>query len=42
MPSVEVINVYSQAGKRTFGIDSNEVFDEVMDIRLPIQKIFDW
>jgi Uma2 family endonuclease len=42
MPSVEVINVYSQTGKRTFGIDSHEVIDEVMDIRLPIQKIFDW
>ena len=42
MPSIEVINVYSQTGKRTFGIDSHEMIDEVMDIRLPIQKIFDW
>ncbi|RKZ54737.1 MAG: Uma2 family endonuclease [Candidatus Parabeggiatoa sp. nov. 2] len=40
MPSVEVINVYSQNDKRTFDMNDTEVVDEVIDIRLPIQKIF--
>ncbi len=40
MPSVEVINVYSQNDKRTFDMNDTEIVDEIMDVRLPIQKIF--
>jgi Uma2 family endonuclease len=41
MPSVEVINVYSQTGgKRTFDMNDTEIIDEIMDIHLPITKIF--
>jgi Uma2 family endonuclease len=40
MPSVEVINVYSQHKKSTFDMNDAELVDEVIDIRLPMQKIF--
>jgi Uma2 family endonuclease len=43
MPSIEVIKVYSQQGSyRTFDMNDTEVVDEVLDIRLPIQKIFEF
>lgn len=43
MPSLEEIKVYSQQGSnKTFDMQRDtEVIDEVLDIRLPIQKIFD-
>ncbi len=35
------VAVYSQPNNfKTFGMDSTEVIDEMMDIHLPIQKIF--
>lgn len=41
VPSMKVINVYSQHGSRkTFDMNDTEVSDEVMDIQLPIQNIF--
>ena len=40
MPSVEVINVYSLNHKRTFDMNDTEIVDEIIDIRLPILKIF--
>jgi len=44
MPSIRVIKVYSQTGTRivtkTFGMENSEAFDEVMDVRLPIEKVF--
>jgi Uma2 family endonuclease len=45
MPSVQIIKVYSQAGSKivakTFEPQRDtEIVDEVMDIRLPIQKLF--
>jgi hypothetical protein len=43
MPSVEVIKVYSQQGLyKTFDINDTEVIDDVLDLHLPIQKIFDF
>lgn len=41
IPATESITIYSQPQQyKTFGTDSNEVFDEIMDIRLPIKKVF--
>jgi Uma2 family endonuclease len=45
MPSIQVIKVYSQSGTKTVAKTfepqrDTEVVDEVMDIRLPIQKVF--
>ncbi len=41
LPLIEVIDVYSQPNQhRTFDLNDTEVIDEVMDIHLPIQKIF--
>jgi len=41
VPSMEAIKVYSPGNQyRTFSLDSHEMIDEVMDIRLPIQKVF--
>jgi len=43
MPSIEVIKVYSQQGSyNTFDMNDTEVIDEVLDIHLPVQKIFDF
>lgn len=42
VPSLRVINIYSQLNQyQTFDRNDNEIIDEVIDIRLPIQKIFD-
>jgi len=44
MPSIRVIKLYSQTGSqiiaKTFGMENDEVFDEIMNIRLPIEKVF--
>ncbi len=40
VPSMEAIKLYSQGNQyRTFSLDSQEMIDEVMDIRLSIQKV---
>lgn len=42
-PLVDVVHVYPQPYQhRTFDMNDTEVIDEVIDIRLPIQKIFEW
>lgn len=42
-PSVDVVHVYPKPDQhRTYDMNDTEVFDEVMDIRLPIQDIFAW
>ncbi|RKZ49044.1 MAG: hypothetical protein DRR08_31285 [Candidatus Parabeggiatoa sp. nov. 2] len=41
VPPIKTVAVYSQPSHyKTFVMDMTEVIDEVMDIRLPIQKIF--
>ncbi|MEN8218962.1 MAG: Uma2 family endonuclease [Pseudomonadota bacterium] len=41
IPSIEAIDVYSQPKQhRTFTMNDSEVVDEVIDIRLPIHKMF--
>lgn len=41
IPSVKVIKIYSAQGNKIFDIQHDtQVFDEIMDIRLPIQSIF--
>jgi Uma2 family endonuclease len=41
VPSIEVIKIYSPGNQyRTFSLDSQEMTDEAMNIRLPIQKVF--
>ncbi|MDM8562950.1 Uma2 family endonuclease [Candidatus Marithioploca araucensis] len=40
MPSVEVINIYSQGKKQTFDMNDTEVVDKVLDVHLPIAKVF--
>jgi len=41
VPSMEAIKVYSQAKQyKTFTMNDTELFDEVMDIHLPIAKLF--
>jgi Uma2 family endonuclease len=43
IPPAKTINVYSQPNKNNpFGMNDTEVVDEVMDIHLPIQKVFNW
>jgi Uma2 family endonuclease len=43
MPSIEIIKVYSQQGAyQTFDMNDTEIVDEVLDIHLPIHKIFDF
>jgi len=38
---MKVINIYSKPSQsKTFDMNDTEVVDEVMDIRLPIQKVF--
>lgn len=40
-PAVDVVHVYPQPDQhRTFDMDDTDIIDEIMDIRLPIQKIF--
>jgi len=40
-PVTKSITIYSQPGKpKTYDINDSELIDEVMDIRLPTQKIF--
>jgi len=40
MPVIEVINVYSPNHRQTFDMNDIELVDKIMDIHLPIQKIF--
>ena len=41
IPSLDEVRVFSQLQKyKTFDMNDTEVIDEVMDIRLPIQKMF--
>jgi Uma2 family endonuclease len=41
IPSIEAIDVYSQPNQhKTYDMGDTEVIDEVMDIRLPIHKVF--
>ncbi len=41
VPPMKVINIYSKPSQsKTFDMNDTEVVDEVMDIRLPIQKVF--
>jgi Uma2 family endonuclease len=42
IPVIEVINVYSPNHKQTFDMNDTELVDKIMDIHLPIQKIFNW
>jgi Uma2 family endonuclease len=43
MPSLEEIRVFSQLHRyKNFDMNVSDVIDEVMDIRLPIQKVFKW
>ena len=41
IPSIEAIDIYSQPKQhRTFTINDTEVIDELLEIHLPIQKVF--
>ena len=41
VPSMEVVDVYSQPNQhRTFDMNDTEIVDEVIDIHLPIQRLF--
>ncbi len=41
VPPMKVINIYSKPSQyKTFDMNDTEMVDEVMDIRLPIQKVF--
>jgi Uma2 family endonuclease len=41
IPSLDEVRVFSQLQKyKTFDMNDTEVIDEIMDIRLPIQKMF--
>ncbi len=43
IPTLEAVDVYSQFEQhKIFEMNDTEVIDENLDIRLPIQKIFDW
>jgi len=43
MPSIEIIKIYSQQGSyKSFDMSDTEIVDEVLDIHLPIHKIFDF
>ncbi|OAD24105.1 hypothetical protein THIOM_000044 [Candidatus Thiomargarita nelsonii] len=42
-PSVEVVHIYPQPSQhKTFDMNDTEIFDEIIDIHLPIQSIFQW
>ncbi len=42
-PLIKAITIYSQPSHfKTFGMETTEVIDEVLDIHLPIQKVFGW
>jgi len=42
-PDQGIISVYSKPHRwKNFGYEDSEIIDEVMDIRLPIQKVFYW
>jgi hypothetical protein len=42
-PSTDVLAIYSQPDQhKTFDRNDSEIVDEVMDIHLPLQKIFEW
>jgi Uma2 family endonuclease len=42
-PAIRAIAIYSQPSNfKTFGMNDTEVIDEIMDIHLPIQKVFGW
>jgi Uma2 family endonuclease len=40
VPALKTVTVYSKDHFKTFDVNDTEFFDEVMDIRLPIQQIF--
>jgi len=41
IPAIESITIFSHPKRyKTFGTDATEIIDEVMDIHLPIQKVF--
>jgi len=41
IPDIQLISVYEKSGKfKNFDMSDTEVIDEVMDIHLPIQKVF--
>jgi hypothetical protein len=41
MPAIKSITVYPKPSQhKTFDLNDNEIVDEVMDIRLPMQNIF--
>jgi len=41
MPAIKSITVYPKPNQhKTFDLNDNEIVDEIMDIRLPMQKIF--
>lgn len=41
MPAIKSITVYSQLNQyKTFDLNDHDILDEVMEIRLPLQKIF--
>lgn len=43
IPSIEVVEVYSQLNQnKLFSMNDTKIIDEVMDIHLPIQRIFGW
>ena len=43
IPTLEAVDVYSQFEQhKIFEINDTEVIDEKLNIRLPIQKIFEW
>ena len=44
IPSTGTINVYKSSHKKPipFNLKDIELIDEVMDIHLPMQKIFNW
>ncbi|HIE02013.1 MAG TPA: Uma2 family endonuclease [Thiotrichaceae bacterium] len=43
VPSLETVTVYANmTDYKSFGTHESEVIDEMMDIHLPIQKIFAW
>lgn len=43
MPSLEEIRVFSQPLRyQDFNVNDMEIIDEIMDIRLPLHKVFKW
>jgi Uma2 family endonuclease len=42
-PSLETVTIYvNMADYKSFGTHDSEVIDDMMDIHLPIKKIFEW